>query len=250
MVFELLEWDTNFFGIPTARICPPVMLPGELESTLDTLRKNGIQLVYWPSDAPVDDAIVRSWGGCLVDKKTTYLIDLKDAELCLSAAPPNVVPYDPSMDAGPFMTLAIQSGHYSRFAVDPRFPKERFEQLYRHWITQSLRKEMAKEVLAVQEQGRAVGMVTLRETEKRGDIGLIAVQSEHRGKGYGIRLVRAAQHWFLDHGYAYAQVVTQADNVPACRLYEKCGYAIEKIQFFYHFWIQESARDGGARQDQ
>lgn len=249
MLFEVLEWDTNFFGIPTARICPPVMLPEELESTLDTLRKNGIQLVYWSSDAPMDEAIVRSWGGCLVDRKTTYLIFLKDVEPYLSAAPPNVVPYEPRMDAGPFMTLAIQSGHHSRFAVDPRFPKEKFEQLYKHWMSRSLKKEMAMEVLAVLEDEAVVGMVTLRETEKRGDIGLIAVHSEYRGRGYGIRLVRAAQRWFFDHGYAYAQVVTQADNVPACRLYEKCGYSIEKKKFFYHFWIQENAGNGGAPRD-
>jgi len=250
MVFELLDWDTHFFGIAVARICPPVMSPKELESTLDALRKNGVQLVYWPSDSLMDDTVVRSWGGNLVDRKTTYFADLKRIALGLGSVPSAVFPYHAGMDIVPFVELAIQSGRYSRFSVDPRFPREKFEQLYKHWIIQSLQKKMAKEVLVVQEKGRTVGMVTLRETLGRGDIGLIAVQSEHRGKGYGTQLVRAAQHWYLDHGYVHAQVVTQGDNVPACRLYEKCGYSVEKIQFFYHFWLQESTGDNGIRQCQ
>ncbi len=250
MSFELLEWDTRFFGIRTARICSAVMSAEDLEKALDTLRRNEVQLVYWASDAFMDDKVVQWWGGNLVDKKTTYFMDLNSADVDWGSAPASVFPYHPDMDAGPFVDLAIQSGRYSRFAVDPRFPREKFERLYRHWIIGSLRKEMAKEVLTVQEHGRTVGMVTLRERLSRGDIGLIAVDSEHRGRGYGTQLVRAAQRWFFEHGYAHAQVVTQADNVPACRLYEKCGYSVEKIQFFYHFWIQESAGNDLVRENQ
>jgi dTDP-4-amino-4,6-dideoxy-D-galactose acyltransferase len=80
-------------------------------------------------------------------------------------------------------------------------------------------------------------MVTLGEKEKRADIGLIAVNTNYRGKKIGETLVRASQMWSIEQGYKFAQVVTQGSNAAACSLYKKCGYALEKVEFFYHFWL-------------
>jgi dTDP-4-amino-4,6-dideoxy-D-galactose acyltransferase len=80
-------------------------------------------------------------------------------------------------------------------------------------------------------------MVTVGEKQGRGDIGLLAVAAGMQGSNVGVSLVRAAREWARRKGYRLAQVVTQGENVPACRLYEKCGYAIDKVEHFYHFWI-------------
>ncbi|MCG6533248.1 MAG: GNAT family N-acetyltransferase, partial [Syntrophales bacterium LBB04] len=70
-----------------------------------------------------------------------------------------------------------------------------------------------------------------------GDIGLFAVDAAMRRKNLGVSLVHTAQEWAHRRGLKSAQVVTQEKNVAACRLYEKCGYRIDKVEFFYHFWI-------------
>jgi dTDP-4-amino-4,6-dideoxy-D-galactose acyltransferase len=80
-------------------------------------------------------------------------------------------------------------------------------------------------------------MVTLDEENGRGNIGLIAVGRNYRGKEYGQKLVRASQRWFISHEYNHGQVVTQRQNLPACNLFSKCGYSIEKVEYFYHFWL-------------
>ena len=80
-------------------------------------------------------------------------------------------------------------------------------------------------------------MVTLGEKNLRGDIGLIAVHPDHRGKKMGENLVYAAQTWFRSHGYTEGQVVTQGRNNAACNLYTKCGYVVEKEEYFYHIWL-------------
>ena len=69
------------------------------------------------------------------------------------------------------------------------------------------------------------------------DIGLIAVNRNYRGKRFGEMLVRHAQYWFINNGYNIGQVVTQGTNIPACNLYKKCGYSVEKVEYFYHFWL-------------
>jgi dTDP-4-amino-4,6-dideoxy-D-galactose acyltransferase len=90
----------------------------------------------------------------------------------------------------------------------------------------------------VAKEGRAtLGMVTLGEKEKRGDIGLVAVSPEARGKRIGRLLVAAAERGFSARGYSLAQVVTQCVNKSACRLYEACGYRVEKIESVLHFWL-------------
>lgn len=80
-------------------------------------------------------------------------------------------------------------------------------------------------------------MVTLGVKNGRGDIGLFAVDPSMRRRNLGVALVRAAQEWTRRKGLRFAQVVTQGKNIAACRLYEKCGYRIEKVDFFYHFWL-------------
>lgn len=80
-------------------------------------------------------------------------------------------------------------------------------------------------------------MVTVGKKGDRADVGLIAVDASMRGKKLGAALVLAAQEWALKNGYGSAQVVTQGENLAACKLYEKCGYHVDKIENIYHFWM-------------
>ena len=148
-----------------------------------------------------------------------------------------VKPYASSMRIGDLERLAVQTGEYSRFNVDPNFPKEKFIELYKTWIRNSVRKELADEVLTIQQGENIVGMVALGNKNNRGDIVLMAVDESCRRRGYGETLVKAAQSWFVGNQYKVGQVVTQEDNIPACKLYKKCGYSIEKIEYYYHFWL-------------
>jgi dTDP-4-amino-4,6-dideoxy-D-galactose acyltransferase len=77
-------------------------------------------------------------------------------------------------------------------------------------------------------------IVTVGEKKHRGDIGIIAVDTEFRGKGIGTALMQSAESWLAKLNYKSMQVVTQGDNKPACKLYENCGYTIESVEYFYH----------------
>ena len=133
--------------------------------------------------------------------------------------------------------LAIQSGAHSRFNMDPQIPREKFVLLYRTWIRKSLAHEMADEVFVIRDSDHAAGMVTVKHNQNRGDIGLIAVDSMYRGRGYGTLLVRASQIYFINRGCHTTQVVTQKENLQACRLYESCDYTIDRVEYLYHIWI-------------
>jgi dTDP-4-amino-4,6-dideoxy-D-galactose acyltransferase len=237
MTYQILQWDSDFFGFRVARIIQSPMTELQIAEVLSELQRQRIRLVYWASEHSWDASECKKQNGQLVDIKTRFSIDLRSAHLDMRDTHTIVERFDQSMSAHDLEDLAIQSGAYSRYSIDPLIPRERFIALYKIWMSRTLAKEIAKEVLVIREANRVVGMVTLGENTGFGDIGLIAVASDSRGKKYGETLVRAAQSWFFAHGYRFGQVITQGANLPACNLYRKCGFAVEKIEFFYHIWL-------------
>jgi GNAT superfamily N-acetyltransferase len=53
----------------------------------------------------------------------------------------------------------------------------------------------------------------------------------------GTALVQAALDWFRGQGLYSAQVVTQARNVPAQRLYQQMGFFTRRMTLYYHKWL-------------
>lgn len=240
MGYQILEWDTVFFGMPVAKIINPNICDLDLECLLSELKNNGVQLVYCSSNRVLNENTLLKFNGILADEKKIFVINLEGLNDLSIGLPIVTEQYDRSMPLNDLEELAIQSAEYSRFAVDKNIPKNKFEDLYRSWINGSLSKELAEEVLVIRNLNRIIGMVTLCKKGPRGDIGLIAVEKNFRGFRYGETLVRAAQSWFIRKNYKIGQVVTQGVNIPACNLYEKCGYQLEEVNYFYHFWLKDA----------
>ena len=240
---KILEWDSNFFGFKVAKILLDRLSLKALEGILEELRGKEILLVYWASNYEDKNShkAAERLGGFLADEKVTYVVDLSDLILNKDVLKSEFIieEYDKDIPDEDLFELSIQSGVYSRFNCDPKIGSENFRRMYREWIKNSVSKRIAQAVLVAKKSGKIVGMVTVGEKEGRGDIGLLSIVSESRGKGLGFSLVKSAQDWFKSQGYRRGQVITQKRNIFACKLYEKCGYRIEKIERFYHFWLDK-----------
>lgn len=237
--YSHLEWESNFFGFNVARIDKIDIGDTGLTSTLQELKSKNYCMVYWfvPSEYREIASIAYRHGGFLADEKVTYIKGLVNSCLIKGPSLYVTVPYPYEEPDRALVNLAIQSGVYSRFRLDPSFPDALFEKLYTCWITRSVRKEIAWQVLVVQDASELLGFITVGTKEKRGDIGLMAVASHARGRGIGELLMVDAEKCFVERGYAIVQVVTQRANNKACRLYESCGYQIDKIENIFHFWL-------------
>ena len=243
-IYKLLEWDTTFFGFPVALIIPTNLDSERLQKCILEMHGNQVRLAYWasdPNDAPSQSA-AQAHGGFLADRKVTYAMSAES--IARQSNEPHVVDviveeYGERVSTPELDRLALQAGVYSRFKIDCRIPGGKFEELYRIWMQRSVGREIADMVYVVRHGGAIVGMLTVGEKNGRADIGLIAVDASMRGKNIGKALVLAAQKWGVDTGFSVAQVVTQGDNVAACRFYEQCGYHIDQIENIYHFWIEQ-----------
>ncbi len=241
--YSILPWDSEFFGIKVASIIPNRLSPTRLGQIVDSLRSQDVSLAYWPAD-PADDESQHAatcFEGFLADRKTLYSIDLND--LVQDPVPKfnnDIEEYTESSACPELVALAIESGIYSRFRLDWHFPPGKYEELYNIWISRSVDKSVADAVFVARDKERIAAMVTVSRKNQTGVIGLIAVNEAMRGRNMGRDLVLAAHNWYLARGCTKGLVTTQGMNKAACRLYEKCGYRVEQIHNYYHFWLKSA----------
>ena len=237
--FQILDLDSEIFGFPVARIIPDTLSQGKLEQVISSLKKENVQLAYWASNPNDEESqqAARLYHGFVADKKVTFVVDIGQMPERSASLDWDIKEYADNLPSSEMEKLAIQIGKYSRFGIDPRIPEDKLIDMYKRWIRNSVNRQIADAVFVAHQSGKVVGMVTVGKKNERGDIGLMAVDPGVRGGNLGVALVSAAQDWARRKGFRFAQVVTQGENIAACKLYEKCGYHIDKTEFFYHFWI-------------
>jgi dTDP-4-amino-4,6-dideoxy-D-galactose acyltransferase len=234
---KILDWDSDFLGYPVARIDSLKKGQKEWKKILAQLKIQGVKLAYWqvqPGNISFQK-FAKENNGKLVDIKTTYSIHLAEYEYIADDSIENFENKEPNQQ---LLNLGIQCGAYSRFSFDKNIPRKKFEELYRLWIINSVKKSMADDVLVYKFQDRMVGLVTVYEKEKIGNIGLIGVDEEYRGRGIGKALLNAVKNYFYIKGIQKIHVVTQGQNQAACKLYESVGFNVLEQYEFYHFWLR------------
>lgn len=242
-LLEPLDWDTRHFGLPIARIVEPNLSLETLHSLLAAAREQGFALVYWftDSEAQISGTVVQEFSGLLVDQRRTYAADLVTAPNLAAHRVSRIrkIQFVNASASEQLATLGVVAGEHSRFHVDPRIPSQKADELFRMWMHRSTKGEMADAVfVAFSEvsESEILGTVTVREDNRVGHIGLIAVNRAAQGKGIGRALVAAAHEWMIGRGAQRAHVVTQTRNRAACRLYESCGYTATRVENVFHFW--------------
>ena len=234
-LIEILSWDSDFFEKNVCNVLGTVNNEHDVSELFKELAQEQIDLAYYSFPEPIDNKLhlPGSYTFDLVDKKTTYKKALEPEMI----ADISVHPYEKTTPEPKLMDLAVESGVYSRFKVDKHIGEEKFQELYRTWIVNSVNKKIAKEVLVYRPENEVEGFVTLGEKNATADIGLIAIDTMFRGKGIGKTLMRTAEAWFIQNtDFQEIQVVTQGSNIAACRLYESCGYRVIKVEYTYHLW--------------
>jgi len=236
-IYNLLEWDTRFFGYKVASIRSMNLGSTEFNETVAELKNQNVKLIYCFADHE-DEISNDSFGkiaGSPVDKKVTFFIKISEENDF--ERDPYILSYRLPHASEKLKSLALQSGLYSRFKTDLNFQNNEYEKLYLEWIEKSVEKVIAEEILVYSENNDEKGLITLGLKGNEGSIGLLAVDEKERGKSIGRKLVLAGFSYFKDKKVNIAEVVTQLDNKGACRFYESLGFQVKNIVNIYHLWI-------------
>jgi dTDP-4-amino-4,6-dideoxy-D-galactose acyltransferase len=237
--FSLLPWDSSLFGFPVARLHPECIYRGQLDQAISVMRAQQIQLAYatlpW-NDVKSRESLSRL-GISPVDQRVLF-----KKQITKSIEPTEKIEHWATSECPVELEeLALVSGRFSRFCLDPQVPVHVFPQLYREWIRRSVRCEIAKAVFVTREQRALTGMVTVDISEDNGTIGLVAVADGHRGRGIGRALIAGAESFCAVNGAKSMSVATQALNHAACALYTSAGFRLAEVSAVYHLWVSKSA---------
>lgn len=230
---EYLEWDSRHTDKSVYRISLINSICGEdtsdqsledWESSLETPSLIWIKLASEAGD------VIRA----LEEKGYRYTSSLNSYKFMANEA---ISPVDISIrdgvleDAERIGTLGSSSFFLDRLYLDPSIDNAVASAMYREWSSNCV-KGLCEKVLVAEIDGSVAGFVSLApdqlfssaDNAKYRRIVLIAVASEHRGKGIGVQLVNASQKATFTDGYQFLLVGTSSINIPAQKLYHKCGF--------------------------
>lgn len=233
---QILSWDSDFFDIKIGKVTQSQFTSQDLDHIYKGAKQQGFRLLYIVSNNRLSFA--RSCRGdlILVDIKTSLRVRVTNTTHAFMRW--SVVEYDGLKVTPELEQLAYESGVYSRFHVDDKFPDTLFKKLYKKWIQNSIRKKSADMVfVCLNNRMKPIGFVTVKQHKDTSHIGLISVAKQYRKKHIGSSLLQQAIQWSHMKQCKYMTITTQFDNTSAMNLYKRCGFKITEKIYYYHYWI-------------
>lgn len=243
-LIKILPWDSEFFGVSVGRIDSFTLDKNNMPLLLEQAQMQGINCLYFEADPndPATVSMAEQNGFHLVDVRVVleHPFDDRPAPVPRYPVPGELHIGSPrSGEMSRLQEISAQIGLTSRFHFDQKFGQQQSERLYRRWI-QNACDGFADVVLVArwQQDGDAVGLITCTSKGNLADIQLAGVHIDHRKRNVGTGLVQAALDWAKAQNCRAMQVVTQARNVPAQRLYQQMGFFTRSMTLFYHRWLK------------
>lgn len=231
--FQVLDWDSNFFGFKVASIKKNFLGGAEANKVFQRLLDEDVRLSYYFSDSPLEaEKISEEFDVLLVDKKVPLIKTLNKK----AVTHPRVSLYDKNTAEEDLIKLAIRAGEQSRFKVDPNIPEAKFEELFTVWMEKSVKKEMATDVLVYRDNSKIIGFITIQVKDGDPYASLMAVQSEYEGKGISFALMSSVENILTSRGYSHVLSSTQANNRKALLIYNRHGLELQDPVYVYHIW--------------
>ena len=238
---RILDWDSKFFGHQIAQV-DPAMLSGAAaaQGIIESARDHALECLYLFIDAADTERVLaaQAVGFRLVDVRVTREIEVPAGEAL--RLPPEIDLCRPE-DVLQLRTIARKSHLDSRFYHDPCFERERCDALYDEWIKKACEGASAA-VIVARPAEQAVGYMTCDIPRPgRGKLGLGAIEQTQKGRGLGKRILLGAMNWLGSQGCDRIEVVTQARNITAARMYEVTGFQTTRVENAFHLWVSQVA---------
>ena len=201
---------------------------------LKGLYKDDINLIYYSSKHSLPENILNS--------------PLFDVDLIMERVPiikklgarttihENISSYDLGYPTEDLLELARLAGRQGRFGRDPRINETSFNQLFDQWITNSINKNLADDVLVYKENNEILGFGSIKIEGPSGYAPLFAVKRKCEGTGISFALMRAIEETLIKNNCTYLKSATQKANKKALAVFERFGFVPQDSLFVYHLW--------------
>lgn len=230
-----LNWDTNYFGVSSARV--------NLSGIVDEMCQE--EIIEFCKDyhfVTISNQHNRKennhWVGnrtkaFLADMNIQFLKVLKDKSKKYEDEKTYVV--NSLSRNEKIVNIAKKSFNYSRFFNDPNLPQEQANNIYLHW-TQCAFSDDSKYFVIAEREGNIAGYILFSFNEDISVIELIAVDEKFQGQKVGKSLIHKMESFVLDKGIKKIKVGTQINNISAVEFYKAIGFKYVSCISVYHLW--------------
>lgn len=230
--FEILNWDSDFFGVKVAQVEKNCFSEENKGSLLKQLKDEEVELAYYISDGPFENNENDLYKFIQVNRRVPIKKKLSGPVKIHK----NISSYEQNSPSSELINLAQRAADWSRFKFDPNISSGKVKDLYDIWISNSVKKGENSDLLIYKEEGKILGFVTLSFHPPKGTTPLFAVSREAEGKGVSFALMRAADTFLYQKGCTYYTSATQADNRTAVTVFKRHGFEISPVEYVYHLW--------------
>jgi dTDP-4-amino-4,6-dideoxy-D-galactose acyltransferase len=234
---ERLDWDTEFFGFPVARVAGSILDEGSARAIDEWCAGRAIRCLYFladPGDAETC-RVARDHGYRQVDVRVGLRHDLHPLPEGTGVRIRDALPDDVEALA----ELARRSFHDSRFYQDGRFPRERCDELYATWIANGA-DDPNGWVLVAELDGSPAGYQLMSPPGEDGiaSMQMLAVDPTVRRRGVGRGLLAAGLRRAHDHGAKAVDTATQERNAVSLRAHDALGFRRMPSAVWFHKWYE------------
>lgn len=232
--FKFLQWDTEYFGVSSARVKLSGIVDEKVQeeiieyckdydfvtiSNLDNIKENnhwiGNRTNAFLADMNIQFLKVLAVKPDYLDKKTFVLNNLSRNEKVVE--------------------IAKKAFSYSRFFNDPKLPEKQAKNIYLHWTECAF--EKGNKYFVISERGaNVVGYILFSFNEDSSVIELIAVDEKYQGQRVGKSLIQTMESFVIDQGINKIKVGTQVNNILAAQFYSAMGFKYVSCGSVYHLW--------------
>lgn len=228
--YEILDWDSNFFGLKVARITPHISLE-VYKKLLSHLYKDGFELVYFNSHFGLPES--EFYKIIKIDE----VVELSKKLKVRKKFHPKVKLFDKPNATLEMQDLVKRIARRSRFYFDDNIPKSKVYELYNIWLDKSVKLISADSVIVYEDDNKVKGFATIKIMKNGiGVIPLMGVDAKSEGKGISFMLMEAIESYLLEENCTILKSSTQAKNLKALKVYERFGIKCEKNFSINHLW--------------
>lgn len=234
-MIKKLIWDSSFFKRKIGELIITSIEPAYIKSAINKAKKDGFKYIICKIKSQ-DTLLIKqleSLGfylsdiGIILSNETDKFLNKYTVRNSIIRKSINVATYKDI----PMLKKIIKSLFLeSRFYSDSFFSKEEADELYQTWIKNSVLGHASDVVFCIPH----TGFVTCKKSKKKsGEIALIGIKKEFRGKGFGRILLEKAMKWFMFKDIKLVTVRTQLKNIDGINFYLKSGFSIKEYDIIF-----------------
>lgn len=234
--YYLLEWDTNYFKIPSGKIILHEEI--KLEDIEKCIKKLSnckfITIVNECNENMNNINLTRALG------KRIFLVDVNvqfKKEVQCKSSDFSCMYVKNLNDLEEMKRIASDSYQHSRFFNDINLNNDLRKNVYSHWVNSSF--DNPSKFYLIHKENNQVASFIIYYFNERKDciIDLIAVSKTYQNKGYGSKMIKELEkHINLEYGSNQLLVGTQINNIGGINFYTKCGFKFQNVNSIYHYW--------------